>query len=49
MKPEVQLLRLPQIKEITCLSKSSLYLLMDEGEFLKQTSLGARSVARIHA
>ena len=37
--------RLPQVKELTCLSKSSIYRLMDEGNFPKQVLLGARSVA----
>jgi prophage regulatory protein len=44
MKSEVKFLRLPQVKELTCLSKSSIYRLMDEGDFPKQVSLGARSV-----
>ena len=39
-----QFIRLPQVKEITCLSKSSIYRLMEEGDFPKQVSLGARSV-----
>jgi len=39
-----QFIRLPQVKELTCLSKSSIYRLMDEGDFPKQVSLGARSV-----
>lgn len=37
-------LRLPQVKQYTCLSKSSIYRLMDEGDFPKQVYLGARSV-----
>ncbi len=37
-------MRLPQVKELTCLSKSSIYRLMGEGEFPKQVALGARSV-----
>ena len=49
MKREVQFLRLPQVKEITCLSKSSIYRLMDEGEFPKQISLGARSVVWVRS
>ena len=36
--------RLPQVKEMTCLSKSSIYRLMDAGDFPKQILLGARSV-----
>jgi len=39
-----QFIRLPQVKELTCLSKSSIYRLMDEGDFPKQIPLGARSV-----
>ncbi|WP_259733940.1 AlpA family transcriptional regulator [Synechococcus sp. CS-1331] len=37
-------LRLPQVKQYTCLSKSSIYRLIDKGEFPKQVSLGSRSV-----
>ena len=44
MKSEVKFLRLPQVKELTCLSKTSIYRLMGEGEFPKQVTLGARSV-----
>ena len=36
-------LRLNQVKEITCLSKSSIYRLMEQGDFPKQVPLGARS------
>ena len=39
-----QFIRLPQVKELTCLSKSSIYRLMEEGDFPKQIPLGARSV-----
>ncbi len=42
---QAQVLRLPQVKELTSLSKSTIYRLMDEGDFPKQISLGARSVA----
>ena len=44
MKSEVKFLRLPQVKELTCLSKSSIYRLIEEGGFPKQIPLGARSV-----
>ena len=44
MFSQYQFIRLPQVKELTCLSKSSIYRLMEEGEFPKQVSLGARSV-----
>ena len=42
---QAQFLRLPQVKQLTSLSKSTIYRLMDEGDFPKQISLGARSVA----
>ena len=44
-----QFLRLPQVKEITCLSKSSIYRMMDEGDFPKQIALGARSVVWVRS
>ena len=44
-----QFLRLPQVKEITCLSKSSIYRMMDEGDLPKQIALGARSVVWVRA
>ena len=34
---------------MTCLSKSSIYRLMDSGDFPKQVSLGARSVVWVRA
>jgi len=37
--------RLKEVKEMTSLSKSSIYRLMDTGDFPRQISLGARSVA----
>ena len=43
------LVRLPQVKEMTCLSKSSIYRLMDAGDFPKQILLGARSVVWVRA
>ena len=42
-------IRLPQVKEITSLSKSSIYRLMEQGDFPKQVSLGARSVVWVRA
>ena len=42
-------IRLQQVKEITCLSKSSFYRLMDEGDFPKQIALGARSVVWVRS
>ena len=45
MRTSAQFIRLPQVKEITTLSKSSIYRLMEDGDFPKQHTLGARSVA----
>jgi len=44
MKTETKFMRLTQVKEMTCLSKTSIYRLMDEGDFPRQIPLGARSV-----
>ena len=44
MLTSAQFIRLPQVKEITSLSKSSIYRLMEDGDFPKQVALGARSV-----
>ena len=49
MLTTAQFLRLPQVKEMTCLSKSSIYRLMDEGNFPKQISIGSRSVVWIRS
>ena len=49
MLTSAQFLRLPQVKEITCLSKSSIYRLMDEGDFPKQIAVGARSVVWVRS
>ena len=49
MLTSAQFLRLPQVKEITCLSKSSIYRMMDEGDFPKQIALGARSVVWVRS
>ena len=43
------LVRLPQVKDMTCLSKSSIYRLMADGDFPSQISLGARSVVWVRA
>ena len=43
------LVRLPQVKEMTCLSKSTIYRLMDSGDFPKQVALGARSVVWVRS
>jgi prophage regulatory protein len=42
-------LRLPQVLDRTGLSRTTLYLRISEGEFPKQVSLGARSVAWVEA
>jgi len=39
-----QIIRLHQVKELTGLGKSTIYRLMEEGDFPKQIPLGARSV-----
>ena len=44
-----QFIRLPQVKEITCLSKSSIYRLIEDGDFPKQVALGARSVVWVRS
>ena len=49
MLTSAQFIRLPQVKEITCLSKSSIYRLMEQGDFPKQVALGARSVVWVRA
>ena len=41
--------RLPQVKEMTCLSKSSIYRLMESGDFPRQVALGARSVVWVRS
>jgi len=39
-----QFIRLPQVKELTTLSKSSIYRLISDGDFPQQIAIGARSV-----
>lgn len=39
------LLRLPEVKNITGLSRASIYLFMSKGEFPKSVSIGDRAVA----
>jgi len=41
--------RLPQVKDMTCLSKSSIYRLMAVGDFPSQIPLGARSVVWVRS
>ena len=38
------ILRLPQVKDLTGLSRSTIYLLIKQGKFRKPIQLGARSV-----
>lgn len=45
MFSQYQTIRLPQVKELTALSKSSIYRLIEEGGFPKQHSLGVRSIS----
>lgn len=42
-------IRLPQVIDMTCLSKSSIYRLMADGDFPSQIPLGARSVVWVRA
>ena len=42
-------IRLPQVKEMTCLSRSSIYRLINEGDFPKQVALGSRSVVWVRS
>ena len=49
MLTSAQFIRLPQVKEITSLSKSSIYRLIEDGDFPKQIALGARSVVWVRA
>ena len=39
-----QILRLPEVKKVTGLSRSSIYLRLANGEFPKSISLGGRAV-----
>ena len=41
---EQMILRLPKVKAITGLSRSTIYLRMSEGRFPKHISLGSRAV-----
>ena len=40
-----KLLRLPQVKDLTGLSRASIYRYVDAGEFPRPVKLGARAVA----
>ena len=46
---QLKLLRLPQVKSITGLSKSSIYARISEGTFPKQIPLGPRLVVWVEA
>ena len=48
-KLQTKLLRLPQVKESTGLSKSSIYARIAEGTFPKQISIGPRLVVWVEA
>ena len=41
---EQHILRLPTVKAITVLSRSTIYLRMSEGSFPRQVNLGSRAV-----
>ena len=41
---EQKILRLPNVKALTGLSRSTIYLLMSEGSFPRQIPLGSRAV-----
>ena len=43
------IIKLPQVKVLTALSRSSIYLKMSQDEFPKPISLGARSVGWIES
>jgi prophage regulatory protein len=45
--PAGSILRLPQVRAITGLSKSSLYAMIASGDFPSQVRLGARAVGWI--
>ena len=45
--PAGSILRLPQVKAITGLSKSSIYAMIASGDFPSQVRLGARAVGWI--
>ena len=46
---EVKFLRLQQVRDITQLSRSSIYRLMETGDFPRQIPLTARSVVWVKA
>jgi len=44
-----KIIKLPQVKSETALSRSTIYLKMSQGEFPRPISLGARSVGWIES
>ena len=48
-KPQHKLIRLPEVKQTTGLSKSTIYSRIAEGTFPKQISLGPRLVAWVES
>ena len=44
MNSDLRFIRLPQVKEITSLSRSSIYRMVSAGDFPKQISVGANQV-----
>ena len=44
-----EFVRLQKVKDMTCLSKSSIYRLMADGDFPSQVPLGARSVVWVRS
>ena len=46
---EQMILRLPKVKAITGLSRSTIYLRMSEGTFPQHISLGSRAVGRLRS
>jgi len=49
MTIEQQFIRLNKVKEITSLSKSSIYRLISEGDFPKQVQIGKRAVVWVRS
>ena len=45
IKPEIELIKLPQVRRITSLSQSGIYAKAVTGEFPKQVRLGPNTVA----
>jgi len=49
MKSEVKFLRLPQVKEMTCKSRSAIYREMAAGTFPRQIPIGSNQVVWVKA